>query len=350
MWLKSFVKCGALKPQKQKSKSNNKWVGNSPALFCLSGMHNPQKTFRANGKLMITGEYLALWGAKVLSVPTKLGQTLAVNCHLHHEKGVHIHWKSTDIKNQTWFSGAFSQPFSSTHTNPTEKNLGALLALAFDDRKLPDGLYQASTALEFPREWGLGSSSSLIALIAKWLQTDPYRLFYKTQNGSGYDVASAMHDTPIFFQKNNLSPVIESIHWTPPFADELAFVYLGKKQDSPKEVARFLSEKTPSKDVISEINDIALALPKCTTLQAFEALLVAHETIIGRLLQRPPIANAAFKGFPGLVKSLGAWGGDFVLISKRPGWQNWLQENGYQTIINWNDMILLTPTVEKGVQ
>jgi mevalonate kinase len=341
------VKCGALKPQKQKSKSNNNWVGNSPALFCFSGMHNPQKTFRANGKLMITGEYLALWGAKVLSVPTQLGQTLAVNYHPNHEKGIYIQWKSTDVKKQTWFSGAFMQPFTTTPTSPTEKNLGTLLALAFEEQSLPDGIYQVSTALEFPREWGLGSSSSLIALIAKWLQTDPYRLFYQTQNGSGYDVASAMHDTPIYFQKNGLSPVITPIYWMPPFANELAFVYLGQKQDSPKEVARFLSGKTPSKDVISEIDDIALALTNCTTLLAFEELLMAHEAIIGRLLQRPPISNAAFKGFPGIVKSLGAWGGDFVLISKRPGWQNWLQERGYHTIIDWNDMIIPTPTVEK---
>jgi hypothetical protein len=37
-----------------------------------------QKTFYSNGKLLITGEYLILDGAKGLALPTKMGQNLSV--------------------------------------------------------------------------------------------------------------------------------------------------------------------------------------------------------------------------------------------------------------------------------
>ena len=35
-------------------------------------------TYRANGKLLLTGEYLVLKGALALALPTKLGQTMTV--------------------------------------------------------------------------------------------------------------------------------------------------------------------------------------------------------------------------------------------------------------------------------
>ena len=37
-----------------------------------------EKTFYSNGKLLITGEYLVLDGAKALALPTKYGQYLTV--------------------------------------------------------------------------------------------------------------------------------------------------------------------------------------------------------------------------------------------------------------------------------
>ena len=39
---------------------------------------NDKKTFYSNGKLLITGEYLVLDGARSLAIPTKFGQFLIV--------------------------------------------------------------------------------------------------------------------------------------------------------------------------------------------------------------------------------------------------------------------------------
>ena len=62
------------------------------------------KEFFANGKLLITGEYLVLNGAKSLAVPTHKGQKL-----LFTKKSTQIlSWKSLDYKGKTWFEGVFS--------------------------------------------------------------------------------------------------------------------------------------------------------------------------------------------------------------------------------------------------
>ena len=50
-------------------------------------------------------------------------------------------------------------------------------------------LLEAVTRLEFPREWGLGTSSTLISNLADWAGADPYALLDKTIGGSGYDLA-----------------------------------------------------------------------------------------------------------------------------------------------------------------
>jgi mevalonate kinase len=51
-----------------------------------------KKTFYSNGKLLITGEYLVLDGAKALALPTKFGQNLTVEEGANQE----ISWTSHD--------------------------------------------------------------------------------------------------------------------------------------------------------------------------------------------------------------------------------------------------------------
>ena len=61
-------------------------------------------SFFANGKLLITGEYLVLNGALALAVPTKKGQTLL----FEDEQGSSLNWESLDPDNNCWFSCKFS--------------------------------------------------------------------------------------------------------------------------------------------------------------------------------------------------------------------------------------------------
>ena len=58
-----------------------------------------EQSFYSNGKLLITGEYVVLDGAKALAVPTKFGQYLEVKP----SEKKSIYWKSFDSNNQIWF-------------------------------------------------------------------------------------------------------------------------------------------------------------------------------------------------------------------------------------------------------
>jgi len=58
-----------------------------------------KETYYSNGKLLLTGEYLVLNGAKSLAVPTKFGQDLEVTPAL----GKKIIWKSYDADGSIWF-------------------------------------------------------------------------------------------------------------------------------------------------------------------------------------------------------------------------------------------------------
>ena len=62
--------------------------------------------FYSNGKLLLTGEYLVLDGAKSLAVPTKFGQDLVVEPIENNE----LIWASFDHLNQCWFEATFELP------------------------------------------------------------------------------------------------------------------------------------------------------------------------------------------------------------------------------------------------
>ena len=65
--------------------------------------------------------------------------------------------------------------------------------------KADEGLSISST-LEFPENWGLGSSSTLITNLAAWAKVDPFKLLELTFGGSGFDIACAQQDSAILYQ------------------------------------------------------------------------------------------------------------------------------------------------------
>ena len=44
--------------------------------------------------------------------------------------------------------------------------------------------------MNFDKNWGLGSSSTLINNISSWAKINPYDLLWSISKGSGYDIAS----------------------------------------------------------------------------------------------------------------------------------------------------------------
>lgn len=297
-----------------------------------------KKTFYSNGKLLLTGEYAVLDGAMALAVPTKYGQTLEVEISDKQE----INWKSYDEQNKIWFEDNFDlDNFESAEPqNPISKTLSNILLEA---RKLnPEFLfkgkgYKVNTKLDFPRNWGLGTSSTLINNIAQWSKTDAFTLLNNSFGGSGYDIAAAQNNFPILYKIENKKPKIKKATLDWDFKESLFFVHLNQKQDSKKGIAHYKNTGA-NQAAIQGVSEISLKLCQCKSLVQFENLIEEHERIISKTIGLTTIKESLFKDYPGAVKSLGAWGGDFVLATGNEDNKDYFRGKGFETIISFLDM------------
>ena len=84
-------------------------------------------------------------------------------------------------------------------------------------------------------------------------------------------------------------------------------------------------------------------LIECKEADEFCYYLEVHENIIANALMLQKIKTTHFSDFPGTVKSLGAWGGDFVLVvsDESPNMiARYFHEKGFSTIVPYDTMIL----------
>jgi mevalonate kinase len=306
-----------------------------------------QENYYSNGKLLITGEYLVLHGALALAVPVSRGQEMTVS------RGTEdriLRWESY-YEGRCWFEARFSVPdmeILSTSDSDTANYLKNILNNARKQNKGFPGTkssWNIRAGLGFDRKWGLGSSSSLISNIAAWFGVDPFRLFFSTQKGSGYDIACARADGPLWYRLVLGSPVSQKVSFHPPFAANLAFIYSGTKQDSSASVSKFLDKATTGNRAKQRITDIGRELPSSKSLQEFDALINEHETIMSGLLDMPKVKDVRFPDYPGSIKSLGAWGGDFLLATHEGGQQemeHYFKSKGLSVIFPFRGFVLGT--------
>lgn len=301
-------------------------------------------TYRSNGKLLLTAEYVVLDGAKALALPSKYGQSLTVEPI---DKPQLI-WKSIDHSGNAWFQSEFSlEKIASDFLNPPndiEKRIIQILKAAkqLNSDFLSDETgFNITTKLDFPNNWGLGSSSTLINNIASWANVDAYKLLELTFGGSGYDIACAQNNNPITYQnKPDKTRTINSIPFNPSFKNELFFVHLNQKQNSREAIRHYNSNKQNFVSIILEIDDITESIVNCSSISEFQNLISNHEQIISKLINLPTVKAKLFPDFSGALKSLGAWGGDFVLATGNYKDMSYFKDKGFQTIIPYTDMIL----------
>ena len=302
-------------------------------------------TFYSNGKLLITGEYLVLHGAEALAIPTIPGQELIVKKST--EKGKII-WNSF-YKDICWFEASIDLPGLKLSYTSDNKAADFLLKLLREANRLNPGIlkdeasFMIEAKLGFRQDLGLGSSSSLINNIASWFRIDPFVLFFNTQKGSGYDIACAAIDRPIFYQLQKGNPKVEKISLQWPFVDKLAFVYSGRKQDSAKSISDFLARPVNHDTAVKRISDISREIAGSGTLQQFSSLMDVHERIMSSVLSSPSIKELRFPDFNGSIKSLGAWGGDFLMASSENGFEEiktYFRNKGLEFIFSYKDLIL----------
>lgn len=309
------------------------------------------QSFYSNGKLLLTGEYAVLDGALSLAVPTKYGQSLSVT----EIDAPQLQWESRDEQGKIWFEGIFdlsapehipkarSSFFPSQEGNDTAQTLSKILREA--QKSNPDFLrdgrgYKVETQLTFPRDWGLGSSSTLINTIAQWAEVDPYELLWNTFSGSGYDIACAQNDHPILYCLRDGKPNVTEVNFNPPFQDRMYFIHLNKKQNSREGIAQYRSMDFDKLLLVQKMSEITQNIVSCKRISVFELLMTEHETLLSEILQIPTVKESLFPDYKGAIKSLGAWGGDFILAAGDKETPSYFEKLGYGTVIPYSEMVL----------
>jgi len=302
-----------------------------------------EQTFYSNGKLLITGEYLVLDGAIGLALPTKFGQYLNVASG-EIEK---IQWTSFDSDNTVWFEDALSYNeiinFNATDQISERDTLIKILheAHLLNTRLLNSSTgFTISTVLTFPKLWGLGTSSTLINNIAQWFEVDAFQLLKNSFGGSGYDIACAQNNTPILYQLINGLPMVKKVNFNPNFTDCIYFVYLNKKQSSKTAIDNYYKNQKNLMANFPLINEITTAVLDSNSVEEFMTLVNEHEEIMSVILEIPTVKERLFSDFDGSIKSLGAWGGDFVMVVSKNNPTSYFENKGFKTIVAYMDMIL----------
>lgn len=300
-----------------------------------------KKSFYSNGKLLITGEYAVLDGAQSFALPTKAGQYL----HIENSEGDILNWKSFDADKTIWYEDtiAIEQVKKNRYNGDngiTQKLIEILHTAHTANPEILKQGYNIITTLTFPRNWGLGTSSTLINNIAQWFKIDAFQLLWNSFGGSGYDIACAQNNTPILYRIEDDKPIVETINFSPAFTKNLYFIYLNQKQNSRSAIEIYRQKVKSEKLFITEINNITKAITTTDSLNDFRKLVEQHEALMSGVLETQIVKEKLFTDFKGTLKSLGAWGGDFILVVTESNPIQYFRDKGYTTIIPYSDMIL----------
>lgn len=307
------------------------------------------KKYYSNGKLLLTGEYFVLDGAKSLAIPTKCGQDLIVEPI----NGSQLIWNSFTNEGVCWLEAVFDLPklrlvsttFETEEDGGNDRLAENLKEIVLQVKKLnPSFLnseqgFSVKTNLGFPKNWGLGTSSTLINNLATWAAINPYKLLQNTFGGSGYDIACAQNNTPILYTRTDMNPIVECVNFNPIFKERLYFVYLNKKQNSREGIQQYKKYKGKISTQLNDISALTTAFSTCEKIVDFEKLILEHEQIVSKTIRVKTIQKQLFPDYFGQTKSLGAWGGDFILATGNSDTPNYFIEKGFQTVIPYREIV-----------
>ena len=292
------------------------------------------------GKILISSEYFVLKGALALAIPTKFKQSFS----FRPENTKLLVWESYDFNDQIWFDCKINISNFTIESSENDEKAFLLLNLLKSAKKLNYRFLESGlggkviTKLDFPLDWGLGSSSTLINNISKWAEINPYDLLWSNFKGSGYDIACSESNSPIHYRLKNNKPTVKKVSFFPSFHTRLFFIHLNQKQETEKQINYFNEKKTTLKD-IEFISNLSKKITNCETLEEFQKYIHEHEMFLSQKLNIQTIKEKKFIDYKGQIKSLGAWGGDFILAAGPSNSPEYFIKKGFKTIIPFKKML-----------
>lgn len=304
-------------------------------------------TFTASGKLLLFGEYLVLRGAQSVAAPLRFGQQL----HITQHQAETIEWTAYE-QQKVWLKLTLSPDLEVTEhwckheqhgeAAQTVRKLLQLIRREKPALRLPGLSFRFD--IDFDRDFGFGTSSTLISLISQWSGVNPYLLLSESFGGSGFDIAAATAPGPVLYQTDGLSAhanrEVRAINLRKNITRHLLFVYTGVKQVSKKEVASF-DALTVSSGAIDAMNAIVDQVIRCNDIEVFEDLMGESEDLLSGILKTPAIRSGNLSDYPFAMKSLGAWGGDFLMATFRDERQarKYFVKKGMSPIFSYEQLI-----------
>lgn len=313
-------------------------------------MQAPEPVFLTSspGKVMLSGEYFVLWGAAALAFPSIQRQHLAI--YDLSEQAFH-RWTTSAGSSEIFSCLIDKKSLKAFDIRGSEGSAQFIENLLQAARSLNPEIFETNlhfqTRLDFSPQWGLGSSSSLIVNISRFTQTDPWTLHRMVSQGSGYDIACALHEKPLLFSHPE-NPRINFPLINYPFTDSLYFLPLGIKKDSSRAVSE-TAHLRPSTALIEEASQISYALTWTRSLKEFSDFLKIYVHLVKRGIGLKESLPAQLAGFNGIIKPLGAWGGDLALVVSEEDpnqLRNWFASRGFPELIKWQEIIPPFPNSE----
>lgn len=304
------------------------------------------KEYYSNGKLILSGEYVVLEGALAFALPAKYGQSMTVR----ERDDTVISWTSYDVDGEIWMQEEVAVVDIINESNALVgseyyKTLVLVLRAAHQQNPKVFSIgkgYDVISKLTFPRLWGLGTSSTWVNNVAQWFTINPYQLLQDSFGGSGYDIACAQYNRGVFYTlTDKYNPKVELVDFNPCFSEHIYFVYLNQKKSSKEAIANFKAKKYLINEQIEHISVIGHRMSVCTSIVDFQSLMDEHERIMSEVLGVATVKAALFSDFLGSIKSLGGWGGDFVMVATTENPSDYFVSKGYEVIIKFKDMILI---------
>jgi hypothetical protein len=306
------------------------------------------RSFFSHGKILLIGEYAVMAGIEALALPVADGQWM--NVWEIPAKGVSkLIWQSKEPDGEVWFECRIDTDIMHVSETTDEEISKTLVKLLREIQVHHPALFEHRTLrveneCEFNRNYGLGTSSTLVSNLSKWSGVDAFTLQKLAFGGSGYDVAVGQLGKPLVYWIENEKPCWGPWLLSPELTAGWFLAFPNKKQNSRDSLADVNDKLNAMKSdtmVLQQLNAVVNAVKHPRSLPLLEAMLEMWQALLSQRLDLPrawdTLELEPLQG--GLCKWLGAWGGDVILINQKT-WNTYPEKFEQMKVKPWNEFVI----------